>query len=145
MDELNRQNDTSAAKTEIGFDYQFYYFFYLILDLRHGEKIGIEVKDDIHVDCADGSTVLIQTKHTLQTLKSGEPANLTERDKDLWKTLSNWGKIIMEQENPIDFIYRTTFQTLFDFLIIAFSIFMVVKLINKAQEKVIKKQKAEEK
>jgi hypothetical protein len=110
MDELNRQNDTSAAKTEIGFDYQFYYFFYLILDLRHGEKIGIEVKDDIHVDCADGSTVLIQTKHTLQTLKSGEPANLTERDKDLWKTLSNWGKIIMEQENPIDFIYRTTFQ-----------------------------------
>lgn len=41
--------------------------------------------------------------------------------------------------------YGNFLQTLFDFLIIAFSIFMVVKLINKAQEKVIKKQKAEEK
>jgi len=67
MNESNRHEITSAAKTEIGFDYQFYYYFYLILDLRHGEKIGIEVKDDIHIDCADGDSILIQVKHTLQT------------------------------------------------------------------------------
>ncbi len=47
--------------------------------------------------------------------------------------------------NEVTITYGNFFQTLFDFLIIAFSIFMVVKLINKAQEKVIKKQKAEEK
>lgn len=110
MNELNRQNITSAAKTEIGFDYQFYYYFYLILDLRHGEKIGIEVKDDIHIDCADETTVLIQAKHTLQTLKSGDSINITERDKDLWKTLSNWVKLILEQEKPIDFLNKTKFQ-----------------------------------
>lgn len=110
MSELNRQNITSAAKTEIGFDYQFYYYFYLILDLRHGEKIGIEVKDDIHIDCADETTILIQAKHTLQTLKSGDSINITERDKDLWKTLSNWANLILEQEKPIDFLNKTKFQ-----------------------------------
>lgn len=41
--------------------------------------------------------------------------------------------------------YGNFLQTTFDFLIIAFSIFMVVKVINRAQEKIIKKQKAEEK
>lgn len=47
--------------------------------------------------------------------------------------------------NEVTITYGNFLQTLFDFLIIAFSIFMVVKIINKAQEKVIKKQKAEEK
>lgn len=110
MTEFKRVEITSAAKTEIGFDYQFYYFIYLMLDLRHGEKIGIEVKDDIHIDCADGTTTLIQTKHTLQTSKIGETINLTERDKDLWKTISNWVKLIQEQVDPIDFISKTKFQ-----------------------------------
>lgn len=110
MTEIKRQEITSAAKTEIGFEYQFYYFFYLILDLRHGEKIGIEVKDDIHIDCANGKTILIQAKHTLQTLKSGDSINLTERDKDLWKTLSNWVKIIVELDDPLNFIKKTKFQ-----------------------------------
>lgn len=41
--------------------------------------------------------------------------------------------------------YGNFLQTTFDFLIIAFSIFIVVKIINRAQEKVIKKQKADEK
>ncbi len=47
--------------------------------------------------------------------------------------------------DEITITYGNFLQITFDFLIIAFSIFMVVKLINKAQEKVIKKQKAEEK
>ncbi len=47
--------------------------------------------------------------------------------------------------SEVTITYGNFLQTLFDFLIIAFSIFMVVKLLNKAQEKVIKKQKAEEK
>lgn len=107
---MNRQNITSADDKSIGFDYQFYYFFYALLDLRHGEKIGIEVKDDVHIDFADGSTILIQAKHTLQQKKDGNSINLTARDKDLWKTLSNWTKLILEQDNPVHFLKKTSFQ-----------------------------------
>lgn len=107
---MNRQNITSADDKSIGFDYQFYYFFYTILDLRHGEKVGIEVKDDVHIDLVDGTTILIQAKHTLQHTKDGNSINITERDKDLWKTLSNWTKLILEQGDPEDFIKNTKFQ-----------------------------------
>jgi hypothetical protein len=104
------QESTSAADTSIGFDYQFYHFFLLLLNLRHGEQIGIEVKDDVHVDLADGGLLLIQTKHTLQQNAAGENINLTERDKDLWKTLSNWTKIIGEQADIKAFLKNTSFQ-----------------------------------
>lgn len=107
---MDRQNITSADDKSIGFDYQFYYFFYVLLDLRHGEKFGFEVKDDVHIDLADGTTILIQAKHTLQQTKDGKLINLTERDKDLWKTLSNWTKLILEQGNSDDFIKKTKFQ-----------------------------------
>lgn len=110
MSNSNRQNVISASDTSIGFDYQFYYFFFLILGLKHGEKIGLEEKDDVHIELSDGTLILIQTKHTLQTQTSGVAINLTERDKDLWKTISNWTKIINEQVSPIDFIKMTTFQ-----------------------------------
>ena len=77
------QNNSSAADTSIGFDYQFYYFFFLILGLKHGEKIGLEVKDDVHLDLPGGQTILIQTKHSVQTTNGDAIINLTERDKDL--------------------------------------------------------------
>jgi len=108
--EDNWQNIISASDTSIGFDYQFYYFFYLLLDLHHGERIGLEVKDDIHVELPDGNLVLIQTKHTLQVTSGGDTINLTERDKDLWKTISNWIKIINEQIIPSEFIKTTAFK-----------------------------------
>jgi len=108
--DINRQNITSASETSIGFDYQFYYFFYKILFLRHGEKIGLEVKDDVHLSLADGKTILIQTKHSIQTNASGNIINLTERDKDLWKTLSNWTKLLKEQSNPTEYLENTFFQ-----------------------------------
>lgn len=104
------QKETSAADTSIGFEYQFYYFFYLLLDLRHGEEIGIEVKDDVHVELATGKQILIQTKHTLQKNASGNSINLTERDGDLWKTIANWSKVINEQIDFKKFIDDTEFQ-----------------------------------
>jgi len=110
MPNTKTQQAASASDTSIGFDYQFYHFFLLLLDLRHGEEIGIEEKDDVHVDLADGSQLLIQTKHTIQLNTAGEAINLTERDKDLWKTLSNWSKVIAEQSDPKVFLQRTTFQ-----------------------------------
>lgn len=110
MPESKTQQATSAADTSIGFDYQFYHFFLLLLDLRHGEQIGLEEKDDVHVDLADGNLLLIQTKHTVQVNAAGESINLTEKDKDLWKTLSNWSKVISEQADAKLFLKKTSFQ-----------------------------------
>lgn len=101
---------TSASDKSIGFDYQFYYFMYLILDLRHSEKIAIEIKDDIHIERQNGDLILIQTKHTTQTNQDSTSINLTERDSDLWKTLSNWLKVINEQIDKKVFLKTTTFQ-----------------------------------
>lgn len=101
---------TSASDTSIGFDYQFYYFMYLVLGLRHTEKIGIEIKDDIHIELQDDKLILIQTKHTVQTKKDFSSINLTERDKDLWKTLNNWVKVINENKDKSKFVKNTKFQ-----------------------------------
>lgn len=102
--------DTSAADTSIGFDYQFYYFFYLILDLRLGETIGFEIKDDVHVEFSNGQMVLIQTKHTVQRNAYGQIINLTERDIDLWKTLSNWSGIVTAKTDKKEYLRKTKFQ-----------------------------------
>ncbi len=95
----NFQDKTNAEDKSIGFDYQYYYFLYLLLGLEEGQKIGIEVKDDVHIDLNDGSQVLLQLKHSIQTNTSGKVVNLTERDSDLWKTISNWVNII---NDPLD-------------------------------------------
>lgn len=89
----------SAGEKVIGFDYQFYYFMCLALELKHGQKVGFEVKDDIHIDKADGSTVLFQAKHTVQSKEDGSPQNLATLDIDLWKTLSNWSEMIKTSES----------------------------------------------
>ncbi|MDN4079362.1 hypothetical protein QYF52_15550 [Paenibacillus polymyxa] len=85
---------TAADKTSIGFEYQYYYFLNKLLELKKGEKLGYEVKDDVHIELADGKFVMIQTKHTLKTNANEDPANLTERDIDLWKTIYNWIGVI---------------------------------------------------
>lgn len=84
------QEQHSAGAQVIGFDYQFYYFMLLALELRPGQKIGFEVKDDVHIDKGDGTTILFQTKHTVLKNTTGATHNLTTLDNDLWKTLSNW-------------------------------------------------------
>lgn len=110
------QDKTTADNKSIGFDYQYYYFLYRLLGLEEGEEIGIEVKDDVHINLSDGQMVLLQLKHTVQTNTSGKIVNLSERDGDLWKSLYNWAKII---NDPLDgrnswndqsnFIKKTTF------------------------------------
>jgi hypothetical protein len=105
-----KENLFSAADTSIGFDYQYYYFFYQILNLGVGQKIGYEVKDDIHLELNSGRIILIQTKHSLQKDASGEPINLTALNIDLWKTISNWATIIDSQPNKREYILKTSFQ-----------------------------------
>lgn len=93
------QEQHTAGPQAIGFDYQFYYFMWLALDLKLGQKIGFEVKDDIHIDKEDGTTILFQAKHTVVQKENGNPQNLTTLDSDIWKTLSNWTDMIKSDAN----------------------------------------------
>jgi len=99
---------TRADDKLLGFEYQFYYFLLEVLKLNNDEKVGFEVKDDVHIE--DNNTLsLIQLKHTRQTNIKGKPINLTTSDIDLWKTLSNWVDVINDEENKNDFITNTKF------------------------------------
>lgn len=89
-------DSVSAADTSIGFEYQYYYYLDRLVNLRTGESAGLEVKDDVHSDLANGFCILVQLKHTVQTNAAGAPIALAELSLDLWKTLYNWARIITD-------------------------------------------------
>ena len=95
----NIQDKHAAGAQAIAFDYQFYYFMCLVLDLRHGDKVGFEVKDDVHIDQKDGTTILFQAKHTISNKADGTPENLRTLDVDLWKTMNIWVDMIKADES----------------------------------------------
>lgn len=112
----SHQEKTAADKTSLGFDYQYYYFLYILLTLKKGQKIGYEVKEDVHIDLDKNKVILMQLKHTLKTNVEGKPVNLTERDTDLWKTLHNWINLINDKnegrnskEKQLEFISNSKF------------------------------------
>jgi len=92
----------SAADTSIGFEYQYYYYLDRLINLRTGESAGLEVKDDVHTDLADGFCILVQLKHTVKTNAAGSPIALAELSLDLWKTLYNWARIITDDTQQRD-------------------------------------------
>ncbi|CAM5772834.1 hypothetical protein LMIY3S_03976 [Labrys miyagiensis] len=96
MSGRSRVDTTSAEDKSIGFDYQYYYFLNELLNLKRGQVVGLEVLDDVHVERPDGSHLLIQLKHTVQRNAQDLPINLTTMDSDLWKSLSNWCKVIVD-------------------------------------------------
>jgi len=107
---------TRADKTIVGFEYQYWFFLWKVLQLRTGESVGLEVADDVHTQLKTTDQVLFQLKHTLQTSANGETVKLTKYDSDLWKTLSNWAQIISDKldgrTNPSDqllFLQKTEF------------------------------------
>ena len=106
-DSLLKQH--TAGPQSLGFDYQFYYFMFLALELKLGQKIGFEVKDDIHIDMPSGTSVLLQTKHSVVTNSDGSIQNLTDLDSDLWKTLSNWTDFIKTDANNDNFLNTHSF------------------------------------
>lgn len=121
MDEIAKfQEQHSAGPQAIGFDYQFYYFVMLILELKTGQKIGFEIKDDIHIEKADGTIVLFQAKHTVAKKADGTSENLTALDADLWKTLSNWTNLVKLNheilKNHLFCLVRTKVKRLTNFL-----------------------------
>lgn len=110
------QEITAAEDKSIGFEYQYYYFLYLILGLQSGESIGLEIKDDIHIDFQNGNQTFLQLKHSVQTNSKGEIINLRESDMDLWKTIYNWIKVVndaaegrTELKSQIEYIKKTNF------------------------------------
>ena len=101
-------SNTNAADKLMGFEYQFYYFVLILLKMGKDDKVGFEVKEDVHQESED-KLILYQLKHTIQTTSSGMPKNLTTSDKDLWKTLSLWIDIIKEESDKESFIQNTKF------------------------------------
>jgi hypothetical protein len=100
MSEMRKRYDLTAADTKIiGTDYQYFYFINSLLSIRKDQEIGYEVKDDIHITLPSDKLVLIQVKHTVQKNSQGTTINLTERDEDLWKTLSNWVLVICDKND----------------------------------------------
>lgn len=87
---------TNAIDKSIAFDFQFFYFLDAVLNIKIGESVGLEVKDDVHTQLNSDKQILIQLKHTIQKTSSGLPIALSELDIDLWKTISNWAQIISD-------------------------------------------------
>lgn len=110
---------TSADNKEIGFDYQYLCFISKLLDIKIGQKIAYEEKDDIHIESSDGKLILIQVKHSIQTNVNDAIINLTKLDLDLWKTLYNWTQIITDSsdgrskiQKQLSFVQNTHFVLL---------------------------------
>ncbi|PIT45104.1 ABC-three component system protein [Snodgrassella alvi] len=99
---IHTENRNFEGQKLIGFDYQFYYFTLLALQLKKDESIGYEDKDDVQLDKGDGSTILFQLKHSSQRKKNGEIINLSSLDDDLWHTLYNWAKQVKSTKNFLD-------------------------------------------
>lgn len=100
--------DTVAPQIA-GFDYQFCYFVYLLLQLEDGESIGFEVLDDIHVSNHKKGIKYYQAKHSILKYKNtNKIKKLSTLDNDLWKTLNNWvSKIDLLNIDSQEFILFT--------------------------------------
>lgn len=105
----NFQNSVRADDIQIGFEYQKLAFLYELVSMDEGQEVGYEVKDDVHLRFRNGYYKLIQTKHSVNVSCVNKASNLTEMDKDLWKTLSNWCNMIYDGQriNETSF-YLTT-------------------------------------
>lgn len=107
---------TAAEATSIGFDYQYYFFLWKVISLQPNESVGLEVKDDVHCDLSNNYQLLYQLKHTIKKNADDSPANLTTSDLDMWKTFSNWSKVISDPNDSrstkkaqLGFLQKTSF------------------------------------
>ncbi len=116
MRKIQHVDKTSAEDKSIGFDFQYYFFLYKLLNLEAGETLGLEVMDDVHSELSDSRQLLVQLKYTVQKQKDATTKNLTTLDADFWKTLSNWSKVILDpaagrdiQKAQVEFVEKTDF------------------------------------
>jgi hypothetical protein len=90
---MNHSDKIAADKTSLGFEFQDLVYIEKLIKLKPGQKLGLELHDDIHVETvADDESIedllLIQVKHSVNL------GNITDSDIDLWKTLDNWLRIV---------------------------------------------------
>ncbi len=114
--ERTQADKTSADKKVLGFEYQYWFFLWRVLQLKSGESVGLEVSDDVHTELNDDRQILFQLKHSMKQKSGGATENLTKLDSDLWKTMSNWSRVITDsvdgrdqESNQLAFLKKTDF------------------------------------
>ncbi|QXP79207.1 MULTISPECIES: hypothetical protein [Winogradskyella] len=107
---------TGAETKSIGFEFQYYFFLWKLLNLNKGESVGLEVKDDVHTELENDINIFYQVKHSVQKNKKGDIKNMTASDIDLWKTLYNWAKVISDEndnrkeiKSQLEFVHKSHF------------------------------------
>ena len=101
------QSKRSAADIFAAFEYQWNYFVLRLLkENDDAATVSFELHDDVDTQTEEGIT-LYQIKHSVRKSSKGETINLSNRDTDLWKTISSWMTFIEEQP---DILENTKFQ-----------------------------------
>ena len=90
------QSKRSAVDIFAAFEYQWDYFVLMLLKENEDTvTVSFEIRDDVDVQY-ENNTILYQIKHSVQKNAKGKTINLSNRDTDLWKTISTWMKFIDE-------------------------------------------------
>jgi hypothetical protein len=97
---MDNNNPFSAAGPHYGHLIQETFMFKYLLGADNEDIVSLEYYDDIAIEKASGDVDAVQSKSAL----SWNP--ISNRDKDLWKTFSNW--IAMSEEGLLD-PQRTTY------------------------------------
>lgn len=101
------QSKRSAADIFVAFEYQWDYFVLMLLKENDDDAtVSFELRDDVDTQTEEGIT-LYQIKHSVRKSSKGETINLSNRDTDLWKTISIWMKYIDDEP---DILENTKFQ-----------------------------------
>ena len=101
------QSKRAAADIFVAFEYQWDYFVLMLLKENDDDAtVSFELRDDIDTQTEEGIT-LYQIKHSVRKSSKGETINLSNRDTDLWKTISIWMKYIDDEP---DILENTKFQ-----------------------------------
>lgn len=96
------QSKRSAAHVFAAFEYQWNYFVLQLLGIiDDSTTVSSERLDDVDKQTGESIT-LYQIKHSVQKNANGETINLSNRDTDLWKTISIWMKLIDEQPDMLN-------------------------------------------
>lgn len=107
------QKKRSASDIFVAFEYQWDYFVLTLLQkgVDDTTSISFELLDDVAVQ-GDEGVVLCQVKHSVRKNKAEQTINLSNRDIDLWKTISIWIKLIEEctGKDLAEYIANTEFH-----------------------------------
>ena len=94
----NQQEKRSASDIYLAFEYQWDFFVLEVVKLlEEDDVVSFECLDDVARQ-TNNEVILYQIKHSLRKKANGETINLTNRDSDLWKTITVWMDFIEENE-----------------------------------------------